>query len=237
MKLEAGESLAISWLKHVKNCRVVQQNWKATPSMMRSVNSNDRNRNDHVLDMVYEKASQFLETDEMTSHQAKIFKNNQRRSQFVKQCEIDVMGLCMAEDYKISKVYMVEVAFHEDGLNYNGKHKTAANVIKKMFRCALIAHEYFETRSEVIFATPKISKPTWELVEHQIIKLREFWQGQSRLSTVEFTFLSDKSDPTFCNEILIPLLHSAGEVSDSNELFLRSWQLLTTAGCKISIPE
>jgi hypothetical protein len=28
MKIEMGESLILSWLKHVKNCQIVQINWK-----------------------------------------------------------------------------------------------------------------------------------------------------------------------------------------------------------------
>lgn len=30
MKIEIGESLILSWLKHVKECQVVQTNWKAS---------------------------------------------------------------------------------------------------------------------------------------------------------------------------------------------------------------
>lgn len=28
MKIEIGESLILSWLKHVNNCQIVQLNWK-----------------------------------------------------------------------------------------------------------------------------------------------------------------------------------------------------------------
>lgn len=28
MKIEMGESLALSWLRHVKKCSIVQANWK-----------------------------------------------------------------------------------------------------------------------------------------------------------------------------------------------------------------
>ena len=31
MKIEMGESLAASWLKHVCGCTVVQTNWKPSP--------------------------------------------------------------------------------------------------------------------------------------------------------------------------------------------------------------
>jgi hypothetical protein len=31
MKIEIGESLFYSWLRHVKLCQIVQTNWKASP--------------------------------------------------------------------------------------------------------------------------------------------------------------------------------------------------------------
>lgn len=31
MKVEVGESLFYSWLRHVKECQVVQTNWKVSP--------------------------------------------------------------------------------------------------------------------------------------------------------------------------------------------------------------
>lgn len=30
MKIEVGESLLLSWLKHIKKCQIVQTNWKAS---------------------------------------------------------------------------------------------------------------------------------------------------------------------------------------------------------------
>lgn len=31
MKIEMGESLLYSWLRHVKECQIVQTNWKVSP--------------------------------------------------------------------------------------------------------------------------------------------------------------------------------------------------------------
>ena len=30
MKIEIGESLLLSWLRHIKECQLVQTNWKAS---------------------------------------------------------------------------------------------------------------------------------------------------------------------------------------------------------------
>ena len=32
MKIEIGESLLLSWLRHIKNCQLVQMNWKPSTS-------------------------------------------------------------------------------------------------------------------------------------------------------------------------------------------------------------
>lgn len=32
MKIEIGESLLYSWLRHEKKCQLVQMNWKASPA-------------------------------------------------------------------------------------------------------------------------------------------------------------------------------------------------------------
>lgn len=32
MKIEIGESLVYSWLKHIKECQIVQTNWKCSPN-------------------------------------------------------------------------------------------------------------------------------------------------------------------------------------------------------------
>ena len=34
MKLEVGESLSLSWLRHVRGCQVVQLNWKISPKAL-----------------------------------------------------------------------------------------------------------------------------------------------------------------------------------------------------------
>lgn len=31
MKIEIGESLMISWLRHIKECQIAQTNWKPSP--------------------------------------------------------------------------------------------------------------------------------------------------------------------------------------------------------------
>jgi hypothetical protein len=42
MKIEIGESLMLSYLKHIKKCRFYQTNWKTSSSWGIDENSNDK---------------------------------------------------------------------------------------------------------------------------------------------------------------------------------------------------
>lgn len=37
MKIEIGESLLLSWLKHIKECQLVQTNWKVIDFLKRGI--------------------------------------------------------------------------------------------------------------------------------------------------------------------------------------------------------
>lgn len=37
MKIEVGESLLLSWLQHIKECQIVQTNWKASNKWQLSI--------------------------------------------------------------------------------------------------------------------------------------------------------------------------------------------------------
>ena len=76
--------------------------------------------------------------------------------QALKQAEVDVVGIVK------DKVYLVEVAFHENGLQYGGR---LDRVCKKLFRAYLIGLAYFPKYSyEIIFASPKVNPATDETI-------------------------------------------------------------------------
>lgn len=74
MKIEMGESLFYSWLKHVKECQVVQTNWKTSAEW-------DLQNEEHIIKL-------FEETDKYfwDKYQYKIFKQNTSLSQVLQQC-------------------------------------------------------------------------------------------------------------------------------------------------------
>ncbi len=102
MQLEIAESLCPSYLRHVKGCWLVQTNWKTSEHWVKQKSDSD-------LESSFESMRRLFDPDGM------IFKKTKDASQFLKQGEIDVVGV--GQD---GSVQALDVAFHEDGLNYTG---------------------------------------------------------------------------------------------------------------------
>ena len=117
MKIEMGESLFYSWLRHVKACQIVQTNWKVSPQW--------------PLQHEEELAELLSATDNLfsTKYGYKVFKKNTSLSQIIQQGECDAVGLSIANG-RVS-TYAVDVAFHEAGLNYGSKETTICKIIAK----------------------------------------------------------------------------------------------------------
>ena len=205
MKIEMGESLMQSYLKHIKGCLITQTNWKTLRSWKRT---NE--------DMVRKKF------EEIKNEYPNIFSKKISFEQILNQAELDVIGI--AND----KIYMVEIAFHEQGLRY-GKNdgEVKDRVFKKMIRAYLIWIIYFSKYScEIIFACPKVNRSPNELIKKCFDELKDknFYNKEK----VEFKYLPNEE---FKNEILLQTLDTLKSDSDTSELFLRSAKLLKI--CKL----
>lgn len=199
-----GESLIVSWLRHVKECQVVQTNWKIS---------------NHWKMHQKDNAEQFFKIVK-TNFGNEIFKQSSIQ-QMIKQSEIDVLGLVLEKD-KYTNLYVVDIAYHESGLNYGSADKTINNIIKKMARAAITTMTAFDTtKANIIFASPKINNNILTLLENSF----ETLNALSRQSNLGFTFeLITNED--FYHEIVEPVLELSNEIADTSELFLRSVQLL-----------
>ena len=211
MKIEMGESLIYSWLRHVKQCQIVQTNWK--PSAQWTLN--------HQADLqVIMKA---VSARFPTSAGYTVFgkSNPMTVQQFIMQAEIDVFGSLDLGH----KIYAVDVAFHENGLGYGSSVENASRIIKKCLRAAMCIYGYFDKKdAEVIFVAPKIHKADWLLIDQGIKDL------QNELNGLGYDFvinvICDLSNPDFQKEIMDPVMSIVNNVADTNELFVRSVQLL-----------
>lgn len=209
MKIEMGESLILSWLRHIEKCQSVQLNWK--PSTSHWTLSNEDN-----IDLLMKTVNDYYET----KHGFNIFKNSKSSLQLLQQGELDALGL-QIKDGMVTNLYGVDVAFHEAGLNYGDKRSTVERVIKKLVRTSMLLIGYFNMgKGKIIFASPKINKSICEPLLYHLEELKGIY------SNFDFHFEFDIiANQEFNSKILEPVINISSTVADTAELFLRSVQM------------
>ncbi len=209
MKIEMGESLFYSWLRHVKECQIVQTNWKASSQWQ--------------LQHEDELAELMTATDEHfgSKYGYKIYKKNSSLSQLIQQGECDAVGISIQNDGL--RYYAVDVAFHESGLNYGTREETVTKVVSKSLRTAMCLYGYMGTkRADIAFASPKINPAILSDLEpciedvNALLKARGFDFPVRVIANDEFN-----------ESVLQPILLMSDGVADTSELFLRSYQMYT----------
>lgn len=207
MKIEMGESLFYSWLRHVKECQIVQTNWKVSSQWQLS-DSDALEEMMAVVDKHYSEKYGYA-----------IFKQNTSLSQLLQQGECDVLGISIQPDD--TKYYAVDVAFHEAGLNYGSRGTTVMKVLEKCARTAFCLHGYLSTReAEIIFASPKINPAVLSDLIPCVEEMNELFVKNG----YDFNFRVIANEE-YNNLVLKPILLVSDGVADTSELFLRSYQM------------
>ena len=207
MKIEVGESLIRSWLRHIEGCQFAELNWKASSSWAA--------RGD-VHDLLEAARTYFVA---LTG--ADVFAG-QTAAQLLRQAEVDVLGLRVGENGAVDRIYSVDMAFHERGLNYGGVRESVSRVLKKLLRSVLMVHFVFGPLPlRVVFASPRVGRSYRVPLEEGIQALASFLADQE--IACETSLLVNES---FCETVLAPVLAAATNVADTSELFLRSYQLV-----------
>lgn len=206
MKIEMGESLIYSWLRHEKQCQLVQVNWKPSPYW--GLDNYDR------LKILIEEFDLYFK--DRCGYD--IFRNCSLE-QLLKQAEIDAVGIAFNESSK--SIIAVDIAYHGAGLNYGDKDKTLSKIIQKYVRTALCLYGYFNIAiGEIIFASPKINPS----IEEELNSLFKDLTHLIKNLGLEFTVLLYCND-AFFSGIMEPVLTKGVKIADTSELFLRSTQL------------
>ena len=208
MKIEIGESLVYSWLRHIKNCQIVQLNWKTSPKWHRA---------EINLDSIKSEIEEKFKDPAFD-----IFHKNSGVDQLLKQAEIDVVGVSYDPNKEERTYYFVDVAFHENGVNYGINEETISRILKKFIRSYFLYLSYFKDSSSAVFyfVTPKMSELIFEPLILSLIKLEEIFNNHGWHPNFQLLVNDD-----FKNEILTPTMASVSEIADTNELFLRSAKL------------
>lgn len=214
-----GESMCFSWLKHIIGCQIVQTNWKT------SWNWEHEKLEDHILGAVNERFKK-------EQYQFKIIK----QKNIYKYTECDVLGIKFKKS--THKIFAVEVAFHEGGLNYGKKTREATieKVISKFIRIALCLRACFiHSQIEVFFATPKVGSTIkednnqfYDRLLSAVDILNDVYRNIDE--KIHFTLLANKD---FTNLIVKPLLIKCDYIADMSELFIRSCKLLNASGTNL----
>lgn len=209
MKLEICESLILSWLRHVQGCVVAQTNWKPSPTWQVA----RENELSQLFEAVQNFASQNIGVQ--------IFKKG-GFTQFIRQAEVDVLGLRLPDGTGARTVIAVDSAFHEGGLQYGGADETVGRVLKKLIRSAFALEAYVDAgEATVVFATPKMAEPIRQRIESHLEELDALLA--LAMHRLHFRVIANRE---FTDEILQPVLDQADAVADTSEVFIRAYQLL-----------
>ncbi len=202
MKVEVGESLIRSWLRHVEGCEFAELNWK--PSSTWSKEPSEK--------------TQSLFDSAKALWPGSINTNN--LSQYLKQSEIDVLGYKQSVDSE-PILHLVDVAFHTNGLSYGDAQRTAQRIYKKLVRSALLAMTYYpKADTNIYFITPFISSGVLAAVQEAVSKAQQVFSDEPNVS-IELIAKGD-----FFTRVLKEVLDLRSEVADTSEIFMRSWQLI-----------
>lgn len=207
MKIEMGESLFYSWLRHVKECQIVQTNWKVSSQWQLS----DADALEKLMALVDKHYSD--------KYGYAIFKQNTSLSQLLQQGECDVLGVSIQPG--ATTYYAVDVAFHEAGLNYGNRDITVMKVLEKCARTAFCLYGYLSTKeAEIIFASPKINPAVLSDLTPCVDEMNTIFADNG----YDFTFRIIANEE-YNDLVLKPILLASDGVADTSELFLRSYQM------------
>ena len=209
MKIEIGESLCYSYLRHVKGCWLVQTNWKASEHWAKFTT-------DEELEAM------FLEMRQRFDLDGNVFKQTASVGQFMQQGEIDVIGIDQN-----GGIHVMDVAFHEAGLNYGGG--VANRVLKKLLRAYVLLSAYHPQHSPVhiYFVSPKVHRSVQSALENVHSAL------QNQYPETNWHLITNGD---FYDQILQQTLAKCDSVADTAELFVRAVKLLNLSGATVAEP-
>ena len=221
MKIEIGESIMLSWLKHVKGCQLVQTNWKASYQW-------ELKYKETLLELMMKSKTLFED-----KYGYNLYKGTSSLDQLILQAEIDVLGSKFKADS--NHVYAIDVAFHGNGLSYGSRDETVSRVIKKILRTAMCVYGYFHTlESTIIFTTPKITPSIKNDLERCLDDIIAVLKSVGLHYDIEII-----ANEEFQEKVLEPVIHSTNNVADTSELFMRSlqmYQMFSTTKPNKSVP-
>jgi hypothetical protein len=142
MKIEIGEFLILSWLRHVRGCVVIQMNWSPSPAWTIA-----RARE---LRATFEAVRRFADDTIGRSSFGQV-----EFESFVRRASIDVLGLRVDRDGGGTEAIAVDSAINDTELPHGNTQETIVRLIRRMTRAGFALAAFLEPRqASVVFATP-----------------------------------------------------------------------------------
>ena len=208
MKIEIGESLVYTWLRHIKGCQVVQNNWKSSSQWQLLGNK-------QVLQTLMDEVDSLFSSKGYDLFKSENSNKKVSLDQVLKQTESDAMGISISNN----EVYGVDIAFHTSGVGYKNPVK---KVLAKYIRIAMCVYGYFNRKdAHIVFASPKMHQKD----KSKLIVLMDDLRDITNRHGFSFDFQLFV-DNDFQKEILDRVLGKIKSIADTSELFTRSVQLL-----------
>lgn len=221
MSVDIAESLASSWLRHVKCCQIVQTNLKKSP-YWRKIH-NDENNIIEMCRKTFESEFPLLNKKKKTIKKKGDVEWNY---DILRQAEIDSIGICLSK--RQIMCHALEIAFHENRLHYNTKDEKGLEIndnkrkiLRKCLAIAMFMYVYLGlTKGNIYFVSPKIGTDY-----NEIKKLCSKLQKTLNDSGLTFS-INCWGNEEFEKNVLAPIKEKYKEVNDSSESFLRALKLL-----------
>jgi hypothetical protein len=205
MKIEIGEFLILSWLRHVRGCVVTQMNWSPSPAW-----SVARERE---LGTAFE-AIRGFSADAIG---APIFGRCDFGS-FIRDARIDVLGLRLDRAARDTEAIAVDSAINDSELPHGNAEETISRLIQRMLRAGFALAAYLNPgQVSVVFATPWLAQAIREDVQRHLARLETRLAAQRHPAVPRLRFRVI-ADADFADEIVQPVLEHVDAVAATSGL-------------------
>jgi hypothetical protein len=205
MKIEIGEFLILSWLRHVRGCVVTQMNWSPSPAWPMA--------RERELRATFEAIRSFSDDTIGRSSFGQV-----DFEAFVRHASIDVLGLRPDHPSGGIEVIAVDSAINDTELPHGSVEETIVRLIQRMTRAGFALAAYLAPRqASVVFATPWLAMATRQEVQRHLalLELRLAEERHHAVSHLRFRVIADGD---FADEIVQPVLEHVDAVADTSGL-------------------
>jgi hypothetical protein len=205
MKIEIGEFLILSWLRHVRGCVVTQMNWSPSPAWAIA--------RERELRATFEAVRRFSDDPIGSSSFEQV-----DFATFVRHASVDVLGLRLDHHVGGIEAIAVDSAINDTQLPHGGAEETIVRLIQRMTRAGFALAAYLAPRqTSVVFATPWLATAVRQEVQRHLslLEARLAEHRDLAVSRLRFRVIADGD---FADEIVQPVLEHVDAVADTSEL-------------------